>query len=351
MSGGVAYAMANGIAGGQLYAEFWASETGFTLNNSELGNQQQLNNIIGKGDFFRCVQCHGWDRLGRNGGYSNRGPTPVRPRVADVDLAKISESISPQELFDRIKNGAEYRSIDENLDTYDPNSHYIVGDKMPNYSEILTDAQVWAIVKFLKEEALDTSALYDIVLLGNQYPRSRGFSNLGVDGSALAGERLFSEKCSGCHGADGTAMLLDNGFYTVGSYIRSKPYEAQHIIKFGHLGSVMRSVLQEASLRDIQDLFAAMRNVDKYLNTKPDPLPEPELIDGAMAFLRHCSGCHSGGGEGPDRPRYGDVTGASASLISAKIQTEPNMRHLKPDDPAQGISLELVAAIAAFLNR
>lgn len=351
MSGGLAYRMANGITGGKLYAEFWAAETGFTLNNSNLGNQQQLNNIIAKGDFFRCVQCHGWDRLGRNGGYSNRAPTPERPRVADVDLAKISESISPQELFDRIKGGAEYRSINEDIATYDPNDNYLLGDKMPNYSEILTDAQIWDIVKFLKEEALDTSALYDIVLLGNQYPRSRGFSNLGIDGNPITGERIFSEKCSTCHGADGTALSLDDGFYTVGSYVRSKPYEAQHIIKFGPLGGIMGPVLKEASLTDMQDLFAAMRNADKYPNTKPDPLPEPEPIDGAMAFLRHCSGCHSGGGEGPDRPRYGDVTGASASLISANIQTEPNMRHLKPDDPAQGISLEVVAAIAAFLNR
>jgi len=351
MSGGAAYRMANGIVGGQLYAEFWAADTGFAINNSNLDNQQQLNNIIAKGDFFRCVQCHGWDRLGRNGGYSNRAPTPVRPRVADVDLAKISETISPQELFDRIKNPAVSRSINENIDGYDPINNYVLGDKMPNYSEILTDAQIWDIVKFLKEEAFDTSALYDIVLLGSQYPRSRGFSNLGNDGSAVAGERLFSEKCSSCHGADGTALLLDDGFYTVGNYIRSKPYEAQHIIKFGPLGSIMGPVLKDASLSDMQDLFAAMRNTDKYPNTKSDPVPEPEPIDGAMAFLRHCSGCHSGGGEGPARPRYGDVTGASASLISAMIQAEPNMRHLKPDDPAQGISLEVVAAIATFLNR
>lgn len=350
-SGGLAYQMADGITGGQLYAEFWASETGFSLANSNLDNLQQLDKINAKADFFRCVQCHGWDRLGRLGGYSNRAPTADRPGVADVDLAKISEMLSPQPLFDRIKSGSHYRSIQEDLDDYDPAFNYVIGDKMPNYSEILTDAQIWDIVKFLKEEALDTTALYDIVLLGSQYPRSRGFANMGVDGSSVAGEQLFTNKCSACHGADGTKLLLDEGLYTVGSYIRSKPYEAQHITKFGHLGSVMGPVLKDSSLSDIQDLFAAMRDGDKYPSTKSDPVPEPEPIDGALAFLRHCSGCHSGAGEGPSRPRYGDVTGASASLISAMIETEPNMRHLKPDDPAQAVSLEEVEAIATFLMR
>ena len=349
MSGGLAYQMADGTTGGQLYAMFWASETGFTFSNSNLDNQAQLETIVAKGDFFRCVQCHGWDRLGRQGGYSNRAPTSARPRVADVDLAKMSETLSPQALFDGIKRGANYRSVIENLDAYNPDNNFVLGDKMPNYSEILTDAQIWNIVKFLKEDALDTTALYDIVLLGSEYPRSRGFLNMGIDGSPVAGERLYEEKCSVCHGPDGTTLRLDDGLYTVGGYIRSKPYEAQHIIKFGHLGSIMGPVLKDSSLSDIQDLFATMRDANKFPDTKPDIGPDPEPIDGAMAFLRHCSGCHSGGGEGPSNPRYGDVTGASASLINTMIQTEPNMRHLKPDDPAQAVSLAEVDAIAAFL--
>lgn len=166
----------------------------------------------------------------------------------------------------------------------------------------------------------------------------------------LAALFIFTEKCSSRHGAEGTRLHLDDGLYTLGSYMRSKPYEAQHIVKFGHLGTLMGPVLKNSPLSEIQDLFAAMRDADKYPNTRPDQGPEPEPIDGALAFLRHCSGCHSGGGEGPGRPRYGDVTGASASLINTMIQTETNMRHLKPDDPAQAVSLEEVESIAAFLR-
>ena len=104
----------------------------------------------------------------------------------------------------------------------------------------------------------------------------------------------------------------------------------------------------EESLSEIQDLFAALRNIDKYPDTKPDP--EPEAIDGELQFLIHCSGCHSGGGEGGNNARHGDVTGASASLINAKIQSVPRMHHLKPDNPVQAVSQEEIAAIVEFLK-
>ena len=358
MSGGQAYLSADGIKGGQLYSQFWADETGFNLNNSKLDNQAQLDGIDAKGDFFRCKQCHGWDRLGREGGYSNRTPSETRPRVADVNLAMVSELASPQALFDSIKNGADTRSVNDDLNDYDPDNNALLGDKMPRYSEILTSAQIWDIVKYLKEEALDTTALYDLVLLNGQYPnRGRGFLNMGVDGSAVAGDVVFANNCAICHGEDGTEILVDGGAYTVGRHMRSKPYEGQHKVKFGHLGSIMGPVLKDAELSDIQDLFAAMRDLEKYPNVKPEPEPEPEpepgpvQLDGELRFLVHCSSCHTGNGEGSNPPRYGDVTGASASLINNKIQTIPKMHHLKPDDLAQAASLEEIDAIAEFLKR
>ena len=353
MSGGLDYQAANGITGGKLYAQFWAMETGLSLSNSKLTSQAQLDNIAAKEDFFSCAHCHGWDQIGRAGGNSNLAPTASRPRVADVDLAKVSEIASPQALFESIKHGVNRRSVEANLNNYDPINNSTVGDSMPDYSGILSDKQIWDIVKFLKEEALDSTALYDIVLLGNGYPQSRGFLNMGLAGNAAAGDSIFADNCSTCHGANGTQIMLDGGVRTVGSYIRSKPFEAQHIVKFGYLGSVMGPVLKDSSIDDIQDLFVAMRNEEKYPDTKTDaePDPEPEPIDGELAFLRHCSGCHSGAGEGSSSPRYGDVTGASASLINFKIQNVPHMYHLKPDDPAQAVSLEEVEAIAEFLNQ
>lgn len=272
MSGGQAYQSADGIVGGQLYSKFWAAETGFSLNNSNLDNQDQLDNITDKSNFFRCKQCHGWDRLGREGGYSNRAPSVSRPNVADIDLALLSDTATPQALFDGIKGGSDYRSVDEDLNSYDPNNNASMGDQMPNYGSILTDAQIWDIVKYLKEEALDTSGLYDIVLASGQYPdRARSFQNLGVDGSAMAGDEVYADNCAICHGADGTQILVDGESYTVGRHMRSKPYEDQHKVKFGHLGSIMGPILSDSDLSEIQDLFAAVADVSKYPDEQPTP--------------------------------------------------------------------------------
>ncbi|BCD97353.1 c-type cytochrome [Marinagarivorans cellulosilyticus] len=359
MTGGAAYQGADGIKGGHLYAQFWASETGFTLNNSELVDQAQLDVIAQKPLFFACSHCHGWDQLGQMGGNSNLAPNADRPRVADIDLALLAEISSPQALFNRVKDGTNRRSIDDTLADYEPSNNAAVGDAMPAYSDILTDAQIWDIVKFLKEEALDTTALYDLILIGGQYPRGRGFSNLGVDGSDVAGKELFASACADCHGVDGTAVLLAGGNFTVGKYMRNKPFIGQHKAKFGNLGSAMGPVLKGANLGDIQDLFAAMRDKNAFPDVKPEPElepepepepePQPEPIDGLLQFLRHCSSCHTGNGEGVQR--FGDVTGASAELINFKIQTVPTMAHLKPDDLAQFATLEEIDAIAEFLRR
>lgn len=347
MTGGAAYQDADGIKGGQLYAQFWATETGFTLNNSKLVSQAQMDVIAAKPLFFACSHCHGWDQLGQMGGNSNLAPNANRPRVAEIDLALLAETSSPQALFNRVKNGANRRSVGDTLVDYDPSNNAAAGDAMPAYSDILTDAQIWDIVKFLKEDAVDTTALYDLILIGSQYPRGRGFSNLGVDGSELAGKELFASACADCHGADGTAVLLDGGKFTVGKYMRNKPFIGQHKAKFGHQGSAMGPVLKDATLSDMQDLFAAMRDKNAFPDVKPEPEPEP--IDGLLQFLRHCSSCHTGNGEGVQR--FGDVTGASAELINFKIQTVPTMAHLKPDDLAQFATLEEIDAIAEFLRR
>jgi len=40
---------------------------------------------------------------------------------------------------------------------------------MPDFSKILTDAQIWNLVKYIKEDILDTTQLYDITTEGT-YP-------------------------------------------------------------------------------------------------------------------------------------------------------------------------------------
>ena len=150
---GSAFAAADGINGGRHYSKFWAEETGFTLANSNLNDQSELDAITTRSDFFRCKQCHGWDRLGREGGYSNRAPKTSRPNVANVNLQAFVETSTNEELFDAIKVGfMPRRDISTDLSTYDPAVDPSIGDMMPDYSQILSDDEIWQIVKFLKED-------------------------------------------------------------------------------------------------------------------------------------------------------------------------------------------------------
>jgi mono/diheme cytochrome c family protein len=254
---------ADGINGGKLYDKFWASETGFDQNDSNIG-------IFN--DFFRCKQCHGWDRLSNAGAYINRAPKTTRPNVSGVNLAEHAEEESPQDLFEAIKagHGAPRRAVDADLSTYDPNdpSTTVLGDQMPNFSQILSDEQIWDLVKYLKEEAFDTTELYEITTEGTYPDGSRTFSDWGRDGDPANGDDLFATKCAGCHGADGTggAFEIEEGALTVGSHLRNKPYETWHKVKFGQLGSAMLAQGIN-SLDDMKDLYAALADSEKY----PDP--------------------------------------------------------------------------------
>lgn len=250
------YAAAQGIPGGKAYDKFWATEVGWDQDDPNIAI------FNAKPDFFRCKQCHGWDLLGNAGSYINRGPNTNRPRVAAGNLLAIAAAMTPQQLFDAIKRSTNRRPINADLSTYHPVNNPTVGDQMPDYGSIFTDARIWIIVKFLKTEAIDTSQLYDSVTQGAYPTGTIAYSNIGKNGNAANGDAIFAAKCASCHGADGRAFLVDGGAYTVGRHLRAKPYEDQHKIKFGQLGSEMSSRVQD--LAQMRDLYKALADPAKY---------------------------------------------------------------------------------------
>ena len=254
------YTAADGLNGGQLYDKFWATETGFNQSDAN------LSVYSGKADFFRCKQCHGWDLLGNNGAYINRGPKTSRPNVSSVNLLAVAKAKTATELFNLIKNGtnpAIRRAPTADLSTYDPTTNSTLGDQMPNYGAILTDAQIWDLVKFLKTEAIDVTSLYDFTLTGTYPTGSIAYANIGKDGNATTGDALYTTKCAICHGTDGKNFPLDgttNVF--LGKFMRTKPNETQHKLKFGQLGTAMVNL--GLSNTDIKDLYKATQNSTKY---------------------------------------------------------------------------------------
>ncbi len=247
---------ANGVNGGRLYDKFWAAETRFNLSDPNVAT------FNSRSDFFRCKQCHGWDRLGTAGAYVNRGPRSSRPNISSVNLAGFVASSSPQQIFDAIKRGTGRRAPTIDLSTYNPATNFAVGYQMPDYGQILTDGQMWELVKFLKNDAFDTRDLYDSEVTGS-YPTGKiVFTSIGRDGDADRGDGIFSQSCSFCHGFNGTSIKVDGGAFTVGRHLRSKPYEDAHKIRFGQLGSPMTSTT--LILSQMKDLYKALSNSTRY---------------------------------------------------------------------------------------
>lgn len=253
---------ADGIKGGILYDKFWATEA----NYSKMTDVNLLAKLNASSDFFRCKQCHAWDLLGSNGSYINRGPKTSRPNVSNLNLFTFAKTKSAQELFDGIKKSSGRRDISYDLTTYNPTTNATAGDQMPNYSQLLTDAEIWNLVKFLKNEVIDVTQLYDATYTGT-YPTGKAtFSNTGKDGNATNGRTYYNNKCTICHGTDGKKIpdLDATAGMTLGKFVRTKSNEAQHKIKFGQLGSAMTAF--KTTLQELKDLYKAVADTIAYPN-------------------------------------------------------------------------------------
>lgn len=244
--------------GGIMYDKFWSTEAGFDQGSPNLATFTSMS------DFFRCKQCHAWDLLGRSGSYIGRAPKTSRPNVSAVNLFQIAKTKSAQEIFDGLKKSTGRRDVSYDLSAYNPTSNNTIGDQMPDFSKILSDAQIWDIVKFLKEGALDVSQLYDAAYTGTYPTGSAVYSNIGKDGNASDGKSYFASRCASCHGAEGSSVSLEDNM-TVGQFLRSKPNEVQHKVKFGQLGSSMIGTFA-ITLNQMKDLYKALTDTLAFPN-------------------------------------------------------------------------------------
>lgn len=250
-----AYNNADIINGGIMYDKLWASESDFDQNSPHLATLKEFSN------FFRCKQCHGWDGLGNQGAYISRAPKTTRPNVTPINLFQMAQTESADELFEELKETSGRRDISYDLSTYDPESNNSEGDKMPNLNQILTDSQIWDLIKFLKEGMLDVSQLYDASYSGSYPNGSMVISNLGKDGNGGNGKSYYAANCALCHGANGTALDLEG--MTLGKFTRTKPNEVQHKIMFGQPGSIMMAI-PDITLEEVRDLYKALADTQAF---------------------------------------------------------------------------------------
>jgi cytochrome c553 len=251
------FAAADGILGGAAYSKWWTTDAGG-------GGTQPAT--AASADYYRCKACHAWDGLGNAASYATRtGQSTLkasRPDVSSVNLRSTIASTTYQELYDLVAHSGARA-----LDAAD-NAH-------PDYESVMSQDQIWNMVKFMFEEWVAPSELYDIEVTGPQmyvdYAQippvvvapTITYSNIGAKGTASVGKPIFAQNCSPCHGADGTAIDIEGR--SLGQFFREKPNEAWFKAKFGESGTGMSPGLV-TNLQDLQDLYAAMVVVADFPN-------------------------------------------------------------------------------------
>ena len=249
-----AYTAANGITGGAAYAKWWTTDGG--------GSGTQPTTTAGA-DFYRCKACHAWDGLGNAASYATRTGQSTgkatRPDVSSVNLRSTVASATYQELYDLVAHEGA-RPIDAADNTH------------PDYARVLSEAQVWNIVKFMREEWVDPSELYDIEVTGPQmywdYTQvppvlmspTITYTNVGAKGDEAAGQAIYTSACGACHGTDGTTHDIEGR--SLGQFIREKPNEGWFKSKFGEAGKMDPGLV--TTLQGLQDLYAALANAVNF---------------------------------------------------------------------------------------
>jgi mono/diheme cytochrome c family protein len=248
------YTAADGIAGGAAYAKWWTADAGGSGTQPTTG---------ASADFYRCKACHAWDGLGNAGSYADRtGQSTLkssRPDVSSLNLRITAASESYQELYDMVAHVGS-RDIDA------------ADNRHPDFAAQLNEDQIWNIVKFMREEWIDASDLYDLAVEGptmyvdysvdppEVVSPTLTFTNVGALGNASNGETVYSNACQSCHGPDGTTIAI--GDRSVGQFIREKPHEAWFKSKFGEDGVMDAGLVTDTG--DMQDLYAALSNAANY---------------------------------------------------------------------------------------
>lgn len=202
-----AYNAANGVNGARIYDH--------PLNYID-ANQTDYPNAYT--NFYRCKSCHGWDLLGKNGVLINKTPTATYPVAADGNLYAWAKQHNIRQIFDAVKNtGGRTKNM---LTSY--NSTH------PDFGTILTDAQIWDCVKFLKETAHNVNDFYDLTTSGIYPTGTKTFSNIGKGGDGAAGLVTYNAKCKVCHGGDGKQIDIYCQGLFLGEMFRQDPHEIQH---------------------------------------------------------------------------------------------------------------------------
>lgn len=237
-----------GVRGAMLYDNWFATlNVAAPSGNMPLWDTQTTNTRSGE-DTWRCVTCHGWDYLGKdgaNGSGSNYTGFPGLARAKEMSVAEITAALTgetnPQHDF----------------------SNYLSEDDLSDLAEFMQVAE---------------SGYVNLI-------------TLKVEGGDLdAGKQLYDEQCASCHGADGALLKFrfEGRDATLGTLALLDPWRFLHKTQYGtpgtdmvvgaHIGSTLengRDILLYA-----QSLPSGMEIEEVQPPLAGEEMEEPEALGG-----------------------------------------------------------------------
>jgi mono/diheme cytochrome c family protein len=167
-------------------------------------------------DYVRCKACHGWDRLGTDGGYVRRSRSANRPNAGadDADLTSRNISLAARNNTDvtadmiwhtgtgrSFSDGAgSWVELDDAHSADNKAAHsngYTLGNQHPDFTNgALTQEQVGCLVEFLNTPSADPSAYFNNIDPG---PNPVLYSIVNT-ANATVGESYYNSNCISCHG-------------------------------------------------------------------------------------------------------------------------------------------------------
>jgi len=244
-------------------------------------------------DYLRCKSCHGWDRLGLNGGYVRRTRTADRPNAGLGDIDRRTRDIAPgmgdyyhitaaQVLHEGIgrsfaEGSGSWLALETNPTADNVAAYaagYTLGNQHPDFSTsganagdiVLTRDQVDCLVDFINWG--DSDPKFYFVYIDTQQNPVQYTIHSGA--SATAGETFYQQNCFACHGDPATDYSGANGGAPAGgilAYLRGdgKYSEFVHKARWGIPDTAMTRTA--IGTPDSQDMIDVMLWLQQQLQT------------------------------------------------------------------------------------
>lgn len=193
-----------GIPRGAALYDDWPAELGVKVpeNNHPIWSTQSTNTRSGS-DTWRCVTCHGWDYLGKDGAYGRGSNYTGFPNVYQSSQEKSAEELIG------ILTGVENNAHD--------------------FSNFLNQQNLEDLANFLKNGLVVDAEYIDPVT----------FKVIG--GNPDLGKDYYDQVCSSCHGIDGTTIMFrfEGRNASLGTLAVLDPWRFLHKTRFGTPGTEM----------------------------------------------------------------------------------------------------------------